>query len=82
MKNVKIQITREMVEAVFSKPYFIKKFPDAKKAREVCEMRLTGATYKEIAKRFGVSGYYVVHIVDKVVRLYLVFLKEESGDGI
>jgi transposase-like protein len=79
MKNVKIQITREMVDAVFSKPQFLNKFPDAEKAREVCEMRLAGATYKEIAKRFGVSEYYGVHIVDKVVRLYMVFLAGERA---
>lgn len=78
MKNVKIQITREMVDAVFSRPEFFNRFPDAKTASEVCEMRLAGATYKEIGKHFDKSVYFSSNIVDKCVRLYLVFVAERD----
>lgn len=75
---MKTPITQEMIDAVFSDPRFRCKFPAPKTAQSVCQMRLTGAKFKDVAKRHKVSEYYCTQAVDKCVRLYTVFLAKRD----
>ena len=69
------QITQEMVDAVFSDPKLKKRFKQPRKAQSVCEARLAGDIYADIAKRFKVSNYFCIQSVYKVARLYTVFVE-------
>jgi hypothetical protein len=70
-----VKITQEMIDAVFSDPKYRGRFTNPKKAKEVCEMRLAGAIYTDIAKRVEKSHYYCIQTVHKVERLYTVFIE-------
>jgi hypothetical protein len=70
-----VKLTQEMIDAVFSKPNLRDKFPNPQKAREICEMRLAGAIYTDISKNFLVSNYYCIDSVNKVKRLYTLFVE-------
>lgn len=75
MTPVKTQITQEMIDAVFSDPKLCKKFPRPQIAKSVCDLRVAGVAYAEIAKRCKASNYYCMQTVDKVVRLFTVFVE-------
>ena len=75
MVRVKTQITQEMIDAVFSDTKLLKRFPRPQMAKAVCEMRVAGETYADIATRCKASNYYCMQAVDKVVRLYTVFIE-------
>ena len=75
MRAVKVPITQEMIDVVFSDPKLCKKFPRPQIAKRVCEMRVAGVVYAEIAKRCKASNYYCMQTVDKVVRLFTVFVE-------
>lgn len=80
MAITKVQITQQMIDAVFSNANLLRKFPHPKRDKEICEMRLTAAIYTDIAKRFNVSQYHCIKCVKKVERLYRVFVEgEENG---
>ena len=74
-KAKQIQITQQMIDSVFSDPKFCKKFPNPRKAKSMCEMRLTGASYEDIGKRFKMSETTPLVYVNRVVRLYRVFIE-------
>lgn len=78
MATVKTQITQQMIDAVFSNEKFRRKFTHPRKDKAICEMRLTGAIYTDISKRFKMSHYYCIKIVRRVVRLYRVFIEGEQ----
>jgi hypothetical protein len=70
--------TQEMIDAVFGDPIQVKKFSHPKKDKAICEMRLTGAYWHEIAKRYKVSETYCRLCVRKVDRIYKLFIEGEQ----
>lgn len=78
MATTKSNITQEMIDAVFDDPKLRKKIKNPKKAKKVCEMRLTGAFYTDIGKKHKVSQYYCVQCVRKVDRLYVLFVEVDG----
>ena len=78
-KAKEIQITQEMIDAVFSDVKLRKKFPDPEKAKAMCEMRLTGTSYIHIGKRFKMSETPPLVYVNRVVRLYTMFIEGEQA---
>ena len=74
MAPTKYQVTRQMVDSVFSDPKFRKKFIHLRKDKAICEMRLAGGTYADIAKRYRVSTFYCMEVIRRVARIYTVFL--------
>ena len=73
-----VEITQKMIDAVFADDEQRKKFENPKKAKAVCEMRLAGVIYKEIAKKSKMSEYFCMQSVRKVVRLYRIFIEGEE----
>ena len=67
-------MTQKMIDSVFADPKFRKKFSHPRKDKAICEMRLAGAYYADIAKRYGVSSFYCREVIRRVVRLYTVFM--------
>ena len=74
MSRAKMQVTQKMIDSVFSEPKFRKKFSHPLKDKHICEMRVNGAIYKDIAKRYRMSEYYCKQTVARVARIYTVFL--------
>ena len=68
------QVTQEMIESVFSNPKFRKKFIHPRKDKAICEMRLAGGLYADIAKKYGVSTFYCREVIRRAVRIYTVFM--------
>ena len=77
-KAKQIQITQQMIDAVFSNENCLRKFTHPKRDKAICEMRLTGTIYTDIAKRFNTSQYYCIQCVRKAERLYRVFVEGET----
>lgn len=75
MISVKTPITREMIDSVFSDQYLCKRFTNPRKDKAICEMRLSGAIYTDIGKRYRKSQTYCLRVVRKAVLLYTVFIK-------
>ena len=73
-RGVNYKITPDMIDSVFSDPKLIKKFTHPRKDKHICEMRLAGAYFSDIAKRCRKSEYYCRQVIQRVVRLYQVFL--------
>ena len=66
------ELTPEIVDWFFNSDMGRKCFQDADRAKAMCEMRLQGATYKEIAKAFGLKSTTTPRdlVVEKVLRRY------------
>ena len=63
-----IELTQEVIDYVFCRT---KSFKDPVKVKEMCEMRVNGATLKAIADKYGyASGETVRQKIYKVKRLY------------
>lgn len=78
MVTTKVQITQKMIDAVFNDHKLRKKFPNPEKAKAMCEMRLTGTSYVDIGQRFKMSESTPFVYVNRVVRLYRVFIEGEQ----
>lgn len=75
-----IKITQEMIDAVFLHENCLRrKFADPKRDKAICEARLTGAIYSDIARQFKKSQYHCIQCVKKVERLYRVFIEGEAN---
>lgn len=70
-------MTQEMIDSVFSNKTYRKKFTHPRRDKAICEMRLGGAKYADIGKRFKASESSCMQCVRKVVRIYRVFLEGE-----
>lgn len=70
-----VQITQHMIDSVFSAPNLRRKFTNPRKDKAICEMRLSGAIYTDIGKRYRKSQSYCLRVVRKAVLLYTVFIK-------
>lgn len=74
MVHTKNQVTQQMIDTVFSDQKFRKKFTHPRKDKSICQMRSNNAGYSEIAKRYRMSKFYCRQCVERVVRLYRVFI--------
>ena len=74
----KPELSREAVDYVFSHHPNI--FRDMCKASFICDMKLGGVSYKEIGIEVGLSAPRVREYVDKVCRLYGVYLRRLSRE--
>lgn len=72
------KITREMIDGVFAKPKLRKRIPNPKRAKAICEARLSGMTYTDIGNQYGLSQTTCVRCVHLVVRLYGIFVEGEK----
>lgn len=73
MPPTRINITQEMIDIVFGDPILRKKFTDPEKAKKICEIRLTGATYLEIGKKVKMSDTYCRRNIQKLIWIYRLF---------
>lgn len=73
-----LTITKQIIDAVFSDPRLAGRFLCPKSAKAICELRLTGEPYTEIAKKTGRSAYFSRDCVYKTVFYYRVYLEEKS----
>lgn len=66
------ELTPEIVDWFFNSGIERRCFKDIDRAKAMCEMRLQGATYKEIAKAFGLKSTTTPRdlVVHKVLRYY------------
>lgn len=67
------ELSREVIDYVFTNHPRI--FRDMVKASIICEMRLGGVSFKEIGIEVGLTPARVKEYVDKVCRLYGVYLR-------
>jgi hypothetical protein len=80
MKATSFIVTQTMIDAVFSDPQLRNKFPNPQEAQAICEMRLTGATYDEIGKKYEVSGGHCGRVVRKLNWIYKLFCEENQDE--
>lgn len=71
-----MELTQEMIDSVFADPKLLKKFSHPRKDKHICERRLAGELWHDIAKRCRMSEYYCRQVLRKVDRLYKVFILE------
>ena len=75
-------LTREAVDWVFTCSD-VTRFGQPERIKKLCEMRLQGITYAEIAKKLNINATYASNCVQKVARAYERFLKgyyNRNGD--
>lgn len=73
---IKTELTHEVIDAVLSLDLGRRKFKNPRIVRKICEMRLTGATYKEIGKKTGLSGNRCQDVVHRVEYLYKIYCEK------
>ncbi len=78
MSATKVNITQEMIDAVFGNPNLRKKFGNPDRAKRICELRLTGATYKEIEHEVKLAGGNCRLDVSKLVWVYQLYVEEDK----
>lgn len=72
-------MTQEMIDGVFSNKSCRRRFAHPRKAKAICETRLTGAIYSDIGKKYKVSSTYCIECVRTVERLYKLFIEDDAG---
>ena len=73
MKDLKL--TQEMIDYIFNETNH---FQSKGRNRDICEMRLNGASYEEIAKKYNLTAGRCNYICNKVATLYRIHL--DRGD--
>jgi hypothetical protein len=76
MSATKINFTQEMIDVVFGDPILYKKFRNPERAKRICEIRLTGATYQEIEQEVKLAGTHCRQVINKLIWIYQL-CKEE-----
>ena len=74
-----VNVSQEMIDFVFGNEDLCSKYPDPKKAKSICESRMTGEVYTKISKDHEVSQFYCINCVKKTIRLYQLFGEENSN---
>lgn len=69
------ELSREAIDVVFSNRT---PFKDPDKAKAICERRLSGALYKDIADEFCISICRCRDYVENTMRLYRVMLRRKK----
>lgn len=70
-------LTQAIIDYVFSRGT---SFENPAKVKEMCEMRVNGATLRAIAEKYGyASGETVRQKIVKVLRLYRIRKRREEG---
>jgi hypothetical protein len=78
MYATKINITQEMVDAVFGDPILCKKFKNPELSKRVCELRLTGLTFKEVEKVCKLPHNIAYSHVYKLKWIYQLFSEDKQ----
>ena len=79
MSATKVNITQEMIDAVFGDPILRKKFNKPDRAKRICEIRLTGATYAEIEKECNLAGTHCREVINKLIWIYQLFKEDKNN---
>lgn len=63
------------IDAVFADRRLRKKFTHPRVDKAICEERMAGAMWKDIAKRHRRSCFYCREVTRRVMRLYVLFVE-------
>lgn len=74
-RGLRSVITHEEIDAVFSNPALVKKFPRPRKDRHICEERANGENLNAIGKRHKQSATYCGRIVRRAVMLHAFYVE-------
>ncbi len=74
-RGLRSVITHEEIDAVFSNPALVKKFPRPLKDRHICEERANGENLNAIGKRHKQSATYCGRIVRRAAMLHALYVE-------
>lgn len=75
----KIRLTKEAVDWFFSSPHCC--FKDRAKAQKICELRLSGMTYRAISEEVNLTENRVRQYAGKVQRKYDTYCRMNKKGG-
>lgn len=67
-------MTQKMIDSVFADEGLRKKFTHPRMDKAICEERMRGDLWKDIAKRHRRSCFYCREVTRRVMRLYQIWL--------
>ena len=67
-------MTQRIIDSVFADERLRKKFTHPRMDKAICEERMRGDLWKDIAKRHKRSCFYCREVTRRVMRLYKIWL--------
>ncbi|MBP3667421.1 MAG: hypothetical protein J6K29_10295 [Clostridia bacterium] len=67
-------MTQAAIDAVFADERYRRKFTSPRRDKAICEERMAGMMWKDIARKHKKSEYYCREVTRRAKRLYEVFI--------